>query len=184
MNNKTLLTISILAIALTACNDKTSEYQSPASQTEAPAPSAADVNAPDSAAVLSDFKGDLNSLGKADLCALDAVNGESPNEGSFKVTSNAPVALEGWAATTSLTNPGAVEVVLSAADKAFMISGNAGIERDDVAKAYKAEALSNSGFKLELPALQVPAGEYAVAILHEEAGVQVSCASPLKLIIQ
>jgi uncharacterized protein (DUF2141 family) len=115
---------------------------------------------------------------------LDAVNGKSPIEGSFEVPTNIPVAFEGWAATTSLTNPGTVTVVLSAMDKGFAISGNAGIARDDVAKAYKAEALSNSGFKLELSSLQVPAGEYTVAILHDEAGVQVSCASPLKLAVR
>lgn len=183
MNPKALLTISVLAIVLASCNDKTSEYQAPTAQSEAPASPAVDANAPANAALLSEFKGDLSSLGKADLCALDAVNGKSPIEGSFEVPTNTPMAFEGWAATTSLTNPGTVAVVLSATDKAFAISGNAGIARDDVAKAYKAEALSNSGFKLELPSLQVPPGEYTVAILHDEAGVQVSCASPLKLVI-
>lgn len=165
MNPKTILAVSALAVALTSCNDKAPEYQSPA----------ADV---------SEFKVSVNSMAKSELCALDAVNAESPSEGRFKVVANSPVTLEGWAATNSLTNPGAVQVVMSAADKAFVVSGSADIARDDVAKAYSAGALSNSGFRVKVPSLKVPAGEYAVAILHDEAGALVSCASQYRLIVQ
>lgn len=181
MNKNLLLAISALTIALTGCNDKAAEYQQ--SVPEAPAIEASATPAA-SAAQLAEYKGDLNALGKVDLCALDAINGKAASEGSFKVPSNNPIALEGWAATTSLTNPQSVVIVLSGADKAFAISGPAGIARDDVAKAYKAAALTNSGFKLELTELHVPAGEYAVAVLHDEAGTQVSCASPLKVVIR
>jgi len=181
MNRNSLLAVSALAAALTGCNDKAPEYQQPAAAeyaVEAPATPAA------RAAELAEYKGDLNALGKVDLCALDAVNGQTASGGRFKVSANTPVAFEGWAATTSLTNPPSVVVVLSAAGKAFSISGPAGIARDDVAKAYKASALTNAGFKLELPELNLPAGEYAVAVLHDEAGAQVSCGTPLKVVIQ
>lgn len=184
MNRKLLPAVTLVAIALSGCSDKTPEYQeSTATTPAAPAETSTEQTQPPTTQ-FSEFTTDLQSLGKVELCALDAINGNSPQGGVFKVSSTGAVAFEGWAATTSLTNPGNVTVVLSKPGNAFSISGPAGIKRDDVAIAYKAEALTNAGFKLELPTLQVPAGEYAVSILHEEAGTQVSCASPLKMVVE
>ena len=178
MNHKTLLAAPMLIVALVGCNDKSPDYQQPSTSATAPETAAAP------AAQVTEYKGDLTALGKAEMCALDAVNGKTATEGSFRLPANSSLALEGWAATTSLTNPRSVTVVLSAPDRAFAVSGNAGVPRDDVAKAYKTEALTNAGFKLEVPTLQIPTGEYTIAILHDESGSQVLCASPLKLVIE
>jgi hypothetical protein len=184
MSRKLFPAVTIIAIALSGCNDKTSEYQGPAAVTPTVPADASTEQAQPPTTQFSEFTADLESLGKVELCALDAINGNSPQEGVFKVSGAGAIAFEGWAATTSLTNPGTVTVVLSKPGNAFSISGPAGIKRDDVATAYKAEALTNAGFKLELPKLQVPAGEYKLSILHDEAGVQVSCASPLMMIVE
>ncbi|WFC42607.1 hypothetical protein [Pseudoxanthomonas sp. SE1] len=184
MSRKLFPAVTLIAIALSGCNDKTPEYQEPMAATPTvPADASTGTEQPPTTQ-FSEFTADLESLGKVELCALDAINGNSPQEGVFKVAGAGAVAFEGWAATTSLTNPGNVTVVLSKPGNAFSISGPAGIKRDDVATAYKAEALTNAGFKLELATLQVPAGEYTVSILHDESGAQVSCASPLKMIVE
>ena len=176
MNYKSFLVTSALFASLAGCNDKSPDYQQsapPTTQASTPPP-----------AELAEYKDDLNALDKTELCALDAVNGQAASEGSFKLAIGSSVVFEGWAATTSLTNPSEVNLVLASEGKAFVISGGAGVARDDVAKAYNAEALTNAGFKLELPALQVPEGEYTITVLHDEAGAAISCASPLKVIVE
>lgn len=178
--NKSFAAVWALAIALAGCNDKLPESPQLGvadSTVETPADTS-------TLAALSEFEGDLNALGEVELCALDAVNGQGAKEGRFNVSASERVVLEGWAATSSLTNPGTVAVVLSDANKAFAISGKAGVARGDVAEAYKINVLTNAGFRLELPSLQIPPSEYDVSVLHDEAGAQISCSTPLKIIVQ
>jgi predicted small lipoprotein YifL len=186
MNHKILVTtILVLSTALTGCNDKMPE-QLPRSTDDIETPTEATkaTSSVPEAAHLSPFSGDLSSAGKVDLCAMDSVNGLVATSGSFRVPVNEPVALEGWAATTSLTVPTTITVVMSSPSGAFQVSGNTGIPRQDVARAYKASALATAGFKLQIPKADMPSGQYELAILHDEGGSPVSCASPIKLSLQ
>jgi hypothetical protein len=163
--------------SLSACSDQTPEAPTPAttaSGTAAPAATPGAATAAPGPSTLSPWTGDLSAAQPSQLCALDAMNGAVAVQGRFELPTAQPTTLEGWVATSDLHAPSGFSVVLDGSSD-FQITGVTGNPRDDVAKAYGTDQLATAGFKLELPSLAVPAGEYKVLIAHEEGATWVSC---------
>lgn len=169
-----LLASAVLA-ALSACGERPSTEQpaaaapSTVAQPEAPAPVAA---AP---AVLAPYTGTPPATTHAN-CALDAINGASA------VAAQAPagsgVTFEGWVINMSSLPAGDMRVVLQGDGQAFQADGTTAVSRPDVASAVSAGA-EMSGFKVEVPRLEVPAGRYTIAI--EGADGSFRCATNASL---
>lgn len=177
----TIVVAALVGVMLVGCNDKVAEPNA-ADKSQTAATEEASTAAV--ASELSAFAGDVAALPASQLCALDAVNGLGASNNVFSVAAGAPIALEGWVSTTSLTSTDRATVVLARAEGSFKLSGAAGGARADVAEAYHSEALANSGFKLEVPALSVDAGDYTLFVLHDEAGQSIACSTGLKLAVR
>ena len=159
--------VVVLCVVVASCSNDTSSLGSTHSQSDG-ANSASAQNA-----VLAPWTVSTEGA-KSELCALDAVNGQNAINGSFVVKSGVPVTFEGWVSTTDLHSPESISIVLHGASN-FAVASRTGIERGDVAQAYKTHDLANSGYKAELGALSIPVGSYAVSLVHEEKGSQVTC---------
>lgn len=164
--------IIVACLGLSACNDKAPEIDSGNSQPAAQA-TTTEPTAP-AAPALTAWSGDLAQALKTELCALDSVNGAVAVDGRFELPLNQPAVFEGWVSTSDLKRPESFKIVLDG-DSDFEVTGATGLPRDDVAKAYGTDALATAGFKVELPALDIPAGDYAVTLVHEDAGHAVAC---------
>lgn len=172
-----LLVLTCLGLA--ACNDKAPELGSGSTQA-APQQDAAPAPAAQGASELGQWTGNLEDALKTELCALDSINGAVAVDGRFEVSSNQPAVFEGWVSTSNLERPERFTIVLDGQTD-FQINASTGVPRDDVASAYEKPALANAGFRAELPALAVPAGDYAINLVHEDNGHTVACASKLTL---
>jgi len=64
------------------------------------------------------------------------------------------------------------------------MESNTGIERSDVAQAYKTSDLMNAGYKAELSALSIPTGSYSVFLIHEEKGAKFACDPKLSVTVK
>jgi hypothetical protein len=183
MSNKTLPVAFVLGacLSLAACGGKTPDAAPTSAAAPAAAPAAdASTAVPDAAAsapgpsVLSPWTGDLAAAQPDQLCALDALNGIVAADGKFALATGQAAVFDGWVATSDMRSAPSFSLVLDGASD-FQINGGTGIARDDVAKAYSNDQLATAGFRLELPALSVPAGDYTLVIAHQEAGVWKSC---------
>jgi hypothetical protein len=181
VNNKTLATAILLGacLSLAACSDKTPEAGAPAADASAaatpaaPAP-AADAAAPAPGASLSPWTGNLASAQPDQHCALDALNGAVATDGKFASPAGQAAVLDGWVSTTDMHPASPFTLVFDGASD-FQVTGTTGVARDDVAKAYSTDQLATAGFRLEVPALSLPAGDYKLVLAHEENGAWISC---------
>jgi hypothetical protein len=169
MRNQILaLPVAALFIVVAACSNDTSSMDS-----AYPRSGSASIIGGQKV-VVTPWSGSLQGAKKSDLCAVDAVNGKKVVNGSFEVESGQPVAFEGWVSTSDLHNPGSISIIFHGTSS-FAIESNTGIKREDVAHAYKTDDLMNSGYKIDLAALSIPAGSYVVSLVHEETGVKFVC---------
>lgn len=171
------LPVVALCIVIAACSNDTSSLDSAHSKSGGAASMSAQQ------VVVAPWSGSLQDAKKSDLCALDAVNGQKAVNGSFDVESGHPVAFEGWVSTPDLHNPGSVSIVLHGTSN-FAVKSSTGVERGDVAQAYKTHDLMDSGYKAELAALSVPAGSYAVSLVYEEKGAKFACDTGSSVIVK
>lgn len=111
-------------------------------------------------------------------CSLDAINGTSAAAAS--VEAGRDIAFEGWAANAALSPAGAIRLVLIGSN-AYMVTGSTAIARPDVAQAVGPGA-EMSGFRFEVPALDVARGDYAIAI--EAADGSFRCDTPARLTVR
>lgn len=169
----TMLIVAFLGLA--ACNDKAPELDSANAQS-APQPAAAAAPEAHAASELGQWTGDLADALKTELCALDSINGAVAVGGRFEAPANQPAVFEGWVSTPNLERPEKFIIVLDG-DADFQVNGTTGVSRDDVTKAYGKPELSNAGYKVQLPALSVPVGDYAVTLLYEDNGHPVACSA-------
>lgn len=169
--------IVAFCIFVAACSNDTSSLDSAHSQSG----SANNMSA--QKVVVGPWNGSLQDTQKSDLCALDAVNGQKAVNGSFDVESGHPVAFEGWVSTPNLHNPRSVSIVLHGTSN-FAVESSTGIERGDVAQAYKTRDLMDSGYKAELAALSIPAGSYAVSLVYEENAAKFACDTRSSVIVK
>lgn len=176
-HNVLLLLISGFCIVVAACSNDTSSLDSAQSK------SGSVTSASTPKIGVAPWNGSLQDAGKTDLCALDTVNGQKAANGSFEVTSSQPVTFEGWVSTSDLHNPGSFSIVLRGTNS-FGLESNTGLERNDVAQAYKTSDLVNAGYKAELSALPVPTGSYAVLLVHEEKGAKFACDPKLNVTVK
>jgi hypothetical protein len=168
------LTLVTLCMIFAACSNDTSALDSAhPKSSDAASTSARKI-------VVAPWSGSLQDAKKSELCALDAVNGQKAINGSFAATSGSPVAFEGWISTADLHNPTSVSIVLQGASN-FVVASHTGVERSDVAQAYKTNDLMNAGYKAEVSALSVPAGKYGVFLMHEEKGAKFVCEPKLEI---
>lgn len=175
MQNKiSTILLVLICIIVAACSNDTSSFDSAQSK------SGAAANVGKTEVAVARWSGSLLNAKKSDLCSLDAVNGEKAVDGSFGVAAGQPVALEGWVSTTGLGSPNTFSVILHGTSS-FAIKASTGVERVDVAQAYKTRSLMNSGYRVELAALAIPAGDYTVSLVHEEAGTKFVCPSKFKI---
>lgn len=137
--------------------------------------------ATDATPALSAWTGSFDGLAETQLCALDAVNGLPAVSGTFAVQASQPIALEGWVSTATLQAPPRLKFVLDGTSD-FQITAVTGIARDDVAQAYGSTNLALSGFKTQLATFAVPAGDYSVILVHEDAGASVICNPKLHIV--
>ena len=184
MIGQTLRTVFIIATCLgvASCKDNAPPVEpNPAQATVAepsvPAPAAPQANA----TTLAAWVGELDPNQGTELCAIDAVNGLVVNGGKFSVSANQPALFEGWASTRDLRAPGRISLVLDGAAD-FQVTGMTGGSRDDVAQAYGNAGLKTSGYRLELPNLAIPPGEYRILVTHTEDGVVVPCDTKQSLV--
>jgi hypothetical protein len=184
---KTLLiaVASAACFSLSACSD-TAPSAPPTAASAAPAPAASPGNAPAAAggSTLLPWTDDLAAAGTPNqMCALDLINDAKAVDGRFEISAGQAATLEGWVASTDMQAPPRVSVVLDGASD-FQITGVTGVSRDDVAQAYHANNLANSGFKLDVASLAIPAGEYKILIAHQEGGAWVACKSNMVLAVK
>lgn len=173
-NYSSIISVVALCVVVTACSNDTSSLGSADSKPD----TASTQNA-----VLAPWNESLQGAKKSELCALDAVNGQKATNGSFAVESTLPVAFEGWVSTSDMHTPESVSIVLHGATS-FAVNSKTGIERGDVAEAYKTHDLTNSGYKAELATLSIPVGNYAVSLVHEEKGSKVVCDAKSSLVVK
>lgn len=173
MTTKTLSVAFVLGacLSLAACGDKSPDADAK-SATATPPAAASDAAA--SVPGLSAWTGDLAAAQPDQLCTLDVLNGVVAKDGKFALPTGQPAVFEGWVATSDMQSAPLFSLVLDGASD-FQIIGTTGVARDDVAKAYSNDQLATAGFRLEIPALSVPAGDYTLVIAHQEAGVWKSC---------
>ena len=173
----TLMIVACLGLA--ACSDKSPE---PAPGPTQPAPDAAPAVATptDVQAALGPWTGDFSEAVKIELCALDSINGAVAIDGRFEAPANQPAVFEGWASTPNLEPAKTFTLVLDGQSD-FAVTGSTGIPREDVAKAYSKPALANAGFRVEVPALALPAGDYGITLVYEDNGQPVACSARLTL---
>lgn len=173
---------AILAACFTAaaCTDEhATTPAAPAVESGSPAAAAPEL-AP--APTLSARTTSLEGLSVSPFCALDYVNGVLAADGSFAATSGQPITFDGWVATLYLKNPGTFKIILDGQSD-FEIAHVTGVARKDVADAHQSADLEHAGFRTELPALDVPAGQYAVMLGHESEGDAFACKTNLSLIV-
>lgn len=157
-----MLSVSVLCF-LPACSRNDAPASSPASA-DAMAPGADAVPiAPQGVAVaLTPWTASAVEAAPSELCSLDAIDGNGSINGVFNAAVSQGITFEGWASAADMLDPGAVIIILDGATD-FQISGSTGAARPDVAAAY-GPGLVNAGFKIQLPELNVPPGEYALLI--------------------
>jgi len=175
--NVLILLVSGFCAVVAACSNDTSSLDS----TQSTPASATSANAPQIA--VAPWNGSLQDATKTDLCALDMINGQKAVNGSFEVVAGQPVVFEGWVSTSDLHNPGSFSIVLRGTNS-FGLESNTGLQRSDVAQAFKTSDLMNAGYKAELSALQIPTGSYSVFLIHEEKGGKFACDPKLNVTVK
>lgn len=167
-------------VLLVGCSDKIDPHSGKSTEPEARAPE------PETAAIaprVEPWTVEVASTQKSQLCTLDAVNGQSATANQFTAASGQSVTFEGWAATSNLKVPSAVQVVL-VGPSSFQVIGTPDQTRDDVAKAYATNDLMRAGFKFTVPAASIPAGKYQLYVAHADGNAPIMCEANTTLLVQ
>ncbi|MBJ6978550.1 hypothetical protein [Luteimonas sp. MC1895] len=179
MDKKILLATALLAAALlAACGDE------PVGAPPAVPPAADDTRAaaPGPAAVWAEAFTPAADALAAGHCALDAINGGSPQAVALPATGSA--LFGGWVADAALQVPADALFVLRGATASFAAPLSAGsTQRPDVAQALGSEALAGAGFDLLLALDGLPAGSYELSAVVDRA-TQATCSFNATLVIQ
>lgn len=119
------------------------------------------------------------------FCALDQLNGVPVTSNKLHVAYAGVLRLGGWMAPNSGDNGGPVRVtgvLLGRDSKSFAASGWGGIPRSDVAAlAHGRAGFERSGFDMIFDGMQVPAGEYALAI---RSATGIECRTGVTIIVK
>ena len=181
MDKKILLAPALLAAAvLAACGG-----DEPVGAPPAALPAAADhagAAAPAQAAVRAETFTPAADAPVAGHCALDAINGGSPQAAALPATGSA--LFGGWVSDAALQVPADALFVLRGATASFAAPLSAGsTRRPDVAQALGSEALAGAGFDLLLALDGLPAGSYELEAVVDRA-TQATCSFNATLVIQ
>lgn len=110
-------------------------------------------------------------------CSIDIVNGRPTSHVDTDPESGA--IFEGWATDATGAAAGGLRVVLVGAES-YMVEGTTGLKRPDVAAAI-GDAAETSGFRVAVPVLGVPKGDYSARI--EAIDGSFSCPTRLRLVV-
>lgn len=160
-----MLAVSILAF-LPGCGDN--DTTPPSVDKGGAAPTASTAAAPAAAAeqpipvAISAWTPPASEVPNIDLCSLDDISGKPAVNGVYRATAGQGVVFEGWATTPDMKQIPNIAIVLDGPTD-FQVSGPTGIYRADVQKVYGVGA-AKAGYRIELPTLEVPPGEYQVNI--------------------
>jgi hypothetical protein len=181
MNHKYLsLALAIGAcLGLAACSDNTPDdaTSAPPAANTATAPASngdAAVAAAPVETIVAPWTGDLAAATAEPHCALDVLNGSPAADGKLTLPTGDAARFEGWVATSDMHSAPTFSLVLDGATD-YQLSGGTGVSRDDVAKAYSTDQLANAGFRLDVPSLAIPVGDYKLVLVHQENGAWMSC---------
>ena len=181
MNFKYLpLALSIGAcLGLAACSDNAPDAAAtaPAATTAATAPASTGDGAVAAAPVatsVTPWTGDLTAATAEPHCALDVLNGSPAADGKLTLPTGEAAVFEGWVVTSDMHSAPTFSLVLDGATD-YQLTGSTGVSRDDVAKAYSTDQLAKAGFRLNVPSLAIPVGDYKLVVAHQENGAWMSC---------
>jgi hypothetical protein len=181
MNFKHLsLALSVGAcLGLAACSDNAPDA-APATPAAAPAATAPASNGDAAVAAapvvteVTPWTGDLGAATAEPHCALDVLNGSPAVDGKLTLPTGDAARFEGWVATSDMHSAPTFSLVLDGATD-YQLTGSTGVARDDVAKALSTDQLANAGFRIDVPSLAIPVGDYKLVLVHQENGAWMSC---------
>lgn len=110
-------------------------------------------------------------------CSIDIVNGRPTSH--FDAGPESGAIFEGWATDAGGADAGRIRVVL-VGTKTYMMEGTTGLKRPDVAAAV-GEAAEKSGFRVAVPVLGLPKGDYSARI--EGIDGSFSCPTRLRIVV-
>ncbi|WP_149351772.1 hypothetical protein [Cognatilysobacter lacus] len=179
-----MVAVSILAF-LPGCGDNDTTPPSVAkggseeATSTAAAPAAPATEQPVPVAI-SSWTPPASEVPNIDLCSLDDVSGQPAVNGAYRATAGQGITFEGWATTPEMKQIPNISIILDGPTD-FQVSGPTGIYRADVQKVYGVAA-AKAGFRIELPTLEVPPGEYQVNIAPN-GQASFMCTTHFKLVV-
>ena len=184
---RTLLLAAATALALSACKpasdstDTAAQSQAPADAATAPATPAAPAAAMESPVVLTELNSQQlgAALTASGMCSLDSLDGQNFVSGQTVSLPDPSMArFRGWVADKgTMMRPASPALRVEAADglRAWEIGVGKSVNRGDVARHFKVDALKASGFDLTADLSTLPPGEYALTLVHEARGKRMAC---------
>ncbi len=112
------------------------------------------------------------------VCSFDTIDGDRiPRDGSLEVPVGTALAMQGWVVDeVSGQRPEAViRFILLGANRAWEVDAGPGVARGDVARHLNMESLQDAGFELVVDTATLPAGDYALSVVHGGADGRKAC---------
>lgn len=125
-------------------------------------PDVAATSSPNPSGTISPWTPPAAGAATSTFCSLDAINGVGAVNTVFSASAGQNMTFEGWAASRDKHDPGSISIVLQGSLD-FQIAGSTGVARGDVGSAY-GPGVASAGYKVAVPALNIPAGNYTVLI--------------------
>lgn len=134
-------------------------------------------------------KGDrnLSKIAVTDLCSIDNVSGSSGQSPTFIIPVNVDVIFQGWAAdgiNGRVPKKVTVELVNPKNQVQFIVSGDSGVKREDVAAALKSPSVENAGFSIKTKIQDITFGEYDILVVSTYDEQITVCRSNKKIVIK
>lgn len=127
--------------------------------------------------------GTLSAARAVQSCSVDTINNGSGRDAALSSVGGA--LFDGWAAEdgTDGQPPHDIRIVLIGVGS-YWVEGHTGLPRPDVAAAYHAPDLADSGFSVPADMYGVPIGQYGVAVAHRGSDGWRVCRTSLQVSVQ
>ena len=163
------LIFAAVVLSLSACSDKPSDKG--AVQKAAPAAAGAPAYLKAETARPASVPA---TLAASDSCFIDGIDDQLVKE-TTPIADKSKIKFEGWAANGAAgTTPEAVYIALEGPAQAY-IKANIGLNRSDVATAFKKPSVTNAGWIAFADLSALAAGSYKIKVIQTAAAAGLVC---------